>query len=176
MLCVSFTNLCLSFIWIIGLGSVVDTNTDTDTWDHTDRDMSTQIKFWENDIIQCNHKCRCRVGVGHDTCRTPGHTFNQKCLCNIDYLSSDFKKLGSVSHTIGGRPCLVKFQGMQITTLSHSYALSMKGALLLLQYKIALHLMKSYSNRQLITWSTMSACLTQFPLQMGTHSGGESKK
>ena len=111
MLCVSFTNLCLSFIWIIGLGSVVDTDTDTDTWDHTDTDMSTQIKFWENDIIQCNHKCRCRVGVGHDTCRTPGHTFNKKCLCNIDYLSSDFKKLGSVSHTIGGRPCLVKISG-----------------------------------------------------------------
>jgi hypothetical protein len=40
----------------------------------------------------------------------------------------------------------LRFQGMQITTLSHSYALSMKGALLLLQYKIGMHLMKSYSN------------------------------
>jgi hypothetical protein len=28
----------------------------------TDTDTSTPIKFWKNDIIQGNHKCRCRVG------------------------------------------------------------------------------------------------------------------
>jgi len=32
-----------------------DHRTDTDT------DTSTPIKFWENGIIQRNHKCRCRV-------------------------------------------------------------------------------------------------------------------
>jgi hypothetical protein len=31
---------------------------DTDIEHDTDADMSTPIIIWENDIIQCNHKCR----------------------------------------------------------------------------------------------------------------------
>jgi len=30
-----------------------------------DTDMSAPIIIWEDDIIQCNTMCRCRVGVGH---------------------------------------------------------------------------------------------------------------
>jgi hypothetical protein len=33
----------------------------TDTGHDMDTDMSTLIIFWENGIIQCNHKYRCRV-------------------------------------------------------------------------------------------------------------------
>jgi len=30
----------------------------------------THLIIWKNVIIQCSYKCRCRVGVGHDTCPT----------------------------------------------------------------------------------------------------------
>jgi len=39
----------------------------------TDTDMPTQLIIWKNHIIQCNYKCRFRVGIGYDTCLTPEH-------------------------------------------------------------------------------------------------------
>jgi len=32
-----------------------------------------QLIIWKNYIIQCNYKCRCRVGVRHDICPTSEH-------------------------------------------------------------------------------------------------------
>ena len=41
------------------------TDTDTNTKHDMDTDTPTPLIIWENDIIQCNYKCRCRVGVRH---------------------------------------------------------------------------------------------------------------
>jgi hypothetical protein len=39
----------------------------SDTVHDTDTDTSIPIIIWENDIIKCNHKCRCRTRHMFDT-------------------------------------------------------------------------------------------------------------
>jgi len=42
-------------------------------WTRTLDTTQTPLIIWENHLFQCNYKCRCRIGVRHDTCSTPEH-------------------------------------------------------------------------------------------------------
>jgi hypothetical protein len=58
---------------------------------HTDTDTSTPIIIRKNDIVKCNHKCRCRIGVQYR------HMFGTEttnlisvCFVGLDALSLDY--------------------------------------------------------------------------------------
>jgi len=55
------------------------TDTHTDTGQYTDTKTSTLIKLWENDIIQCNHMCRCQAPTRFK--HWDMYVFDHMCWC-----------------------------------------------------------------------------------------------
>jgi hypothetical protein len=64
--------------------------TDTNTYieHNTNTDTSIPIRIWKNNIVQCNHKCRCDINT--DMCPIQTRLIREVSVLHSFYLSHNF--------------------------------------------------------------------------------------